>query len=124
MKNDISIEELLHWRLMQAEGEAPRPPRAARLLEVTRPWWEKWPERFDLLAQRLRGLEVAYGHAMTEPRQSRTGHPVPVVMIRDGEEVETSACLLYFNVRDGRLRLRFRLDAGASGLESAEVTFV
>ena len=33
MKISIPIEQLLRWRLAQAEAAAPLPPRAAQLLE-------------------------------------------------------------------------------------------
>ena len=44
MKTEIHIGQLLRWRLARAEAEA---PRAARLLELSRPWWETLPERFS-----------------------------------------------------------------------------
>jgi len=121
----IPIEELLRWRAARAEAEAPPAPRAAQLLEMARPWWELWPERFRSFVERLGRIQVAYGHAMAEPRPSHTGHPVPALIIRIREELETSARVLYLNVRDGRLRLRFQVDA-ALGPEptSLEVTFV
>src|SRR5436309_3280949 len=106
----MPVEQLLRWRLSQAEAEAPPAPRAGRLLELARPWWETWPERFQSFVERLGGIEVAYGHA-AEPRQPRGGHPVPALVVRAVEELETSVRVLYINVREGRLRLRFQLDA-------------
>ena len=125
MSTRIPIEELLRWRAARAEAEAPPAPRAARLLETARPWWEIWPERFQSFVERLGRIQVAYGHAMAEPRQSPTGHPVPALIVRTVEELETSVRVLYLNVRDGRLRLRFQLDAATvQAQESFEVTFV
>jgi len=125
MSTRIPIEELLRWRVAKAETDAPPAPRAARLLEMARPWWEIWPERFQSFVERLGGIQVAYGHAMAEPGQARTGHPVPTLIVCAVEELETSVRVLYINVRDGRLRLRFQLDAGAvQDQESFEVTFV
>jgi hypothetical protein len=125
MSTKISIEELLRWRVAKAEDEAPPAPRAARLLEMARPCWETWLERFQSLVERLGGIQVAYGHAMAEPRQSHIGHPVPALIVRAAEELETSVRVLYLNVRDGRLRLRFQVDAAiAQAQESFEVTFV
>jgi len=125
VNSKIPFEELLRWRLSQAEAEAPPAPRAARLLELARPWWETWPERFQSFVERLGAIQVAYGHAMAEPRQSHTGHPVPALIVRAVEELETSVRVLYLNVRDGRLRLRFQLDAATvQAQESFEVTFV
>src|SRR2546426_12668998 len=114
MSTRISIEELLRWRAARAEAEATPAPRAARLLEMARPWWEIWPERFQSFVERLGGVQVAYGHAMAEPGQSRTGHPVPTLIVCAGEELGASVRVLYINGRDGRVRLRFQLDAGAA----------
>jgi hypothetical protein len=121
----MTVEQLLHWRLARAEAEAPPAPRGAYLLELARPWWERWPERFQSLVERLRQIQIAYGHAMAEPRQSQSGHPVPTLIVRAVEELETSARVLYLNVRNGRLRLRFQLDAAAAqGHERFDVTLV
>ncbi|HTE89724.1 MAG TPA: hypothetical protein VK639_12250 [Terriglobales bacterium] len=125
MSTEIPIEELLRWRAARAEAEAPPAPRAARLLEMARPWWETWPERFQSFVERLGKIRVAYGHAMAEPRQSHCGHPVPALVVRAVDELETSVRVLYLNVRDGRLRLRFQLDAATVQAQgSFEVTFV
>ena len=125
MSTKIPIEELLRWRAAKAEAEAPPAPRAARLLEMARPWWEIWPVRFQSFVERLGRIQVAYGHAMAEPLQSHSGHPVPALIVRAVEELETSVRVLYLNVRDGRLRLRFQLDAATlQAQERFEVTFV
>src|SRR5256885_6553362 len=125
MNPKITIEELLRWRAARAEAEAPPAPRAARLLELARPWWEIRPERFQSFVERLGRIHVAYGHAMAEPRQSHTGHPVPALIVRAIEELETSVRVLYLDVRDGRLRLRFQLDAAtAQAQDCFEATFV
>jgi len=125
VNSKIPFEELLRWRLSQAEAEAPPAPRATRLLEMARPWWETWPERFQLLVERLGKIQIAYGHAMAEPRQPRGAHPVPVLLVHAVEELETSARVLYLNVRDRRLLLRFKLEAVPVQLEKTlEVTFV
>jgi len=125
VKSQIPIEELLRWRLSQAEAEAPPAPRAARLLEMARPWWEVLPRQFEELIQRLSAIQVAYGHAMAEPCQSHSGHRVAVLILRGAGELETSARLLYFAVRDGQLRLRFNLEKPPSDMRPAvEVTFI
>jgi len=111
MSNEISVEQLLRWRAARAEAEAPPAPRAARLLELARPWWETLPERFQSLVERLGNIQIAYGHAMAEPVSARrSGHPVPTLIVRRAEELETSVCVLYLGVRDGRLRLRFQME--------------
>jgi len=120
----VSIEQLLRWRLARAEADAPPAPRAARLLERARPWWEVWPERFRAQAERLGRMQLAYGYAATDPRQARSGHPVPA-LIAHAEDVEAFARVLYFHVRDGRLRLRFHLEGPTGRPEPTfEVTFV
>ena len=111
MKTEIPIEHLLLWRLSRAEAEAPPAPRAARLLELARPWWETWPERFQLLVGRLAKIQVAYGHAMAEPRRAQSGYPVPVLIVHTKNELETFARVLYLDACDGRLHLRFLLNA-------------
>jgi hypothetical protein len=124
MTLDTSVDQLLRWRLARAEAEAPPAPRAARLLELVRPWWEVWPERFQAQVERLRRMQVAYAYAMVEPSRGRAGHPVPA-LISHAEELETFARLLYFAVYDGKLRCRFQLDSVPGKVEPTfEVTFV
>jgi hypothetical protein len=126
MTDERDIERLLRWRLERAESHAPPPARAARLLELARPWWETWPDRYRAVAERLFAVQpVMFGHAMTAATGDRTGHPVPALVIHIVEEYETSARILYLSIRDGRLRLRFQLDAGPARCEHAlDVTFV
>ena len=124
MSAEISVGQLLRWRLARAERDAPARPRAARLLELVRPWWETWPDRFRAQAERLGRIQVGYAYAMTESTRGRSGYPVPT-LIAHAEELETFARVLYFAVRDGRLRLRFQLDAVLGKPEQEfEVTFV
>ena len=125
MSRQLSIEQLLRWRLALAETEAPPAPRAARLLEAVRPWWELWPERFRAQAARLGRMQTAaFGYAMADPRLARTGHPVPALVVHS-EELETFVRVLYFSVRGDRLRLRFHLDGVSARAEPGyEVTFV
>lgn len=124
MIDDDSVEQLLKWRLAQAELAARPAPRASRLLELTRPWWSTYPEQFRLLWARLGEIQVVYGHAMENPRASREGgYPVPALVVRVGApEVEASVRVLYLGTRDRRMSLRFLLE---SALDPAfEVTFV
>lgn len=125
MKTVIPLEKLLRWRLGRAEADAPPAPRVADLLASARPWWETWPEQFHAWAMRLGANQVAYGHAMSEPMPARSGHPVPTLLIRSVEERETSARLLFLQVRDRWLHLRFQLDSNPAPVaESFEVTFL
>ncbi len=125
MKSKLSIEELLRWRLAKAEAGAPPPPRAARLLELARPWWEVWPQQFRSMVERLGQVQLTYGHAMAEPGQSRTAHPVPAFIVRAGEEIQAFASVLYLSISNGHLRLRFEIDSAHAQSDPAfEVTFV
>jgi len=116
----IPIAQLLRWRLSQAEADAPPAPRAGQLLELARPWWEVWPQQFQSVLERLSNIQIACGHAMAEPLQTSVGHPVPALIVRSVDEFETSASLLYLNIRDARLHLRFQL---ASVLGEPQPTF-
>src|SRR5262245_39553982 len=98
MKTKVPISQLLRWRLSQAEAEAPPAPRAARLLELARPWWETWPEQFRALVGRLGQMQIAYGHA-ADARPARGGFPVPALIALGSQEIEASASVLYVNVR-------------------------
>jgi hypothetical protein len=121
---DRSIEALLRWRLARAEADAPPPPSAALLLELARPWWEVWPERLRARLDRLAQMPLVYGYAMTALDRERAAHPVPTI-IAGTEDVETRARVTYFSVREGRLRLRFRLEGAPLVPETTfESTFV
>lgn len=125
MNREIRVVDLLRWRYSEALAEAPPAPRAARLLGLSRPWWETSADRFRSLTGRLGKIQAALGLAMADPRIPRTGHPVPTLIVRAEEGVETSVRVLYFNVRDGRLRMRFRPDSLPREPEPTyEVTFV
>jgi hypothetical protein len=125
MNSPTSVQELLRWRLARAEAQAPPAPRAARLLELARPWWETWPERFQKLVTRLGQMQVAYGHAMAETRRLPGEHLVPAIIVHSASETEGSARVLYFSARDGQLRLRFQLNAAQDCAEPVyEATFI
>jgi hypothetical protein len=125
MNDEETLQQLLRWRLERAAAGAPPAPRAARLLERARPWWEARPEFGRGLFERLAQIQLAYGHAMVPGGGSPAGYPVPVLHLRAGEEIEASARVLYFNLREGRLRLRFLLEpSGVPPDPSFEVTFV
>ena len=121
---DSSMEALLRWRLARAEAEAPPPPSARVLLELARPWWDVWPERLRARLDRLAQMPPAFGYAMTALERARAAHPVPTI-VAGTDDRETRARVSYFSVRDGGLRLRFRLDdAPAAPEPSFEATFV
>lgn len=125
MKTHVPVARALRWRLLQAEAVAPPAPRAARLLERARPWWERWPEEFRSLADRLAKMQVACGHAMADACPGRGGNPVPALVSFAGQEIETHATVVSLKVRDGWLAFRFRLDAEDERFpERLEVTFV
>jgi len=124
VKREFDLERLLKWRLERAEAEAPVPPRAAHLVEQARPWWDRWPERFQAYVQRLGAIQISYGYAMSELKHGHGGHPVPTLISRDDQEVESPVRVLYVNVRDGRLRLRFQIDPIPRIEPGFDVTFV
>ncbi|MCX6954443.1 MAG: hypothetical protein NTV51_20005 [Verrucomicrobia bacterium] len=125
MKTESSLERLIGWRAAEAEADAPPAPRAGRLLEHARPWWQRQPERLRALASALEGMHARFGHAM-EPEGGRGGsHPVPAVIARTNVETNSLADILYLNLRGRTLRLRFLLRAPSASAEPAmEVTFV
>lgn len=125
MNRETSVEELLRWRVARAEAEAPPPPRAAILLERARPWWERWPERFHGQVERLVQSQLSLGYAMAGSPESRGGHAVPALVVRDDHEVGAVARVLYLSVRGDLLRLRFHLETPPPEAEPGfEVTFV
>lgn len=125
MKTESNVGQLLRWRLTQAEAAAPPAPRAARLLELARPWWELWPERFEAAMAQLNATQFVYGHAMSSPPRARESYPVPVVIATAQSDYAASARVLFVSAREGRLRLRFELNAGAAPEAAVfEATFV
>jgi hypothetical protein len=125
MSSEYDVERLLRWRSARAEADAPSAPSARQLIEMARPWWERLPDRFAAYVERLNGLQLVYAHAATTPAQRQGPYPVPALLVRVAQEVESSARVLYLSVRDGRLRMRFRLDADTALAEpSLDVTFV
>ncbi len=125
MNTEDSIGQLLRWRVSQAEAEAPPAPRAARLLELARPWWESVPAAARALFDRLGAVQLAYGHAQAVERLAHAGYPVQALIVRANGEEEAFARILYLNVRDGRLRMRFQFEQPFAGAEQGfEVTFV
>ena len=124
MKSEISMQELLRWRLVRAGEAAPPAPRGNQLLAMNRPWWEVLPAQFRALAERVSRIQVAYGHAMSEPARSPAGYPVPTVVLDQGEEIETTVRILYLRASGGRLRLRFELSGVNLASKALEATLV
>jgi hypothetical protein len=54
-------------------------------------------------------MEISYGHAMAEARRAPSEHLVPALILHAAAEIETSARILYFSLRNGHLHLRFQL---------------
>jgi hypothetical protein len=125
MNSESSLHRLLTWRAQQAETSAPPPPRAARLLELARPWWSRMPERFDELLAQLGAIHVRYGHAMVAGEPRGRGFPVPAIVERKNVEVSSLAHIGYFHLEGGRLRLRFQLQPPLEPAEPrVDATFV
>ena len=124
MKHPIPLEDLLNWRTALAEAEAPPPPRAARMLELARPWWELRPEQFRALVQQF-GTLMGVGYAMDPGSSQRENHPVPAVITRTNVETTALADILYFSIQGRILRMRFHLRHAPELRQSPlEVTFV
>jgi hypothetical protein len=114
MKPEKTVEELLRWRLEQARMDAPSAPSVSQLLELARPWWEKWPEKFQAQVERLRRID-----------RRNNGCVVPALIVFGTEESEGLARVLEFDVRNDHLHFRFQLEPSLMHVASAlEVTFV
>jgi len=124
VKRPIDIESLIQWRQQRAEDEAPQAPSGAYLLKLVKPWWEMWPDRFAESVRRLASIQLSYAYAMTQSPHGHTGHPVAALISREDNEQESPARVLYMNVRDARLRLRFQLAQVPMRDRVFEVTFV
>ena len=109
MNRGVSVEQLLRWRLRRAETDAPAAPNATHLLDLARPWYDRWPDQFRARLTRVKQIPLAYGYAMSAPDPERRGHPVPT-LIADTEDVETYTRVTYINVREARFRMRFQVE--------------
>lgn len=124
MNNPITLADVLHWRLAEAEASAPPPPRATRLLDLARPWWETYPEKYKAFADRFSSFRIRYGHALVDPAAAALAHPVPVLIVQSDGERETSAQLLYLTTSESTIRLRFELAESNLGEGAFESTFI
>jgi hypothetical protein len=124
MRREFDIGQLLRWRVDSAESDAPLPPSGLHLLKRARPWWEIVPDKFAAHVRRLGAIQISYGYAMAQRQHGHSGHPVPTLISRNDEELESPARVLYMNVRDGKLRLRFHLDPIPKTERVFEVTFI
>jgi hypothetical protein len=61
---------------------------------------------------------------MAPQQHGHSGHPVPTLISRDDDELEAPVRVLYLNVREGKLRLRFQLDPIPRVERGFEVTFI
>ena len=111
MKSEQELGHVMRWVLHQSMEQAPSAPTADELLGQSQPWWETKAERFQKLVERLRTIQVAYGHASPVRPDGRDGQPVACILVRTDEETEILARPIYFSVRQGRLRFRFRFEA-------------
>jgi hypothetical protein len=125
MRRKASIERVLRWRFEVAKGEAPPPPSAARLLELARPWWEKWPEMYQKCVEQLRRSQI--GNGQSTPGKKRTGkaYPVPALVVRGEAASVASARMVRFSVCGSRLQIGFRMRAALIPAERFfEATFI
>jgi hypothetical protein len=125
MSKKIPLEQLLHWRLEQAEASAPPPPKAAQLLRSARPWWEKRPKYFRSQIEHLRALQSAHSPSTTNKRRKGSGIPVPALVVRKKVESGNYALVSQLSVIENKLRLRFTLEPKLSPVDqNLEVTFI
>lgn len=125
MKTGTPLHSLLTWRAEQAEADAPPAPRAARLLHLARPWWERSPEQFAALVAAFDGIHARIGYAMDTAADRGNGFPVPAVIARPNVETNLFADILYLHIRGRTLRLRFQLPPMPESPEPMlDVTFV
>ena len=125
MKSKIPIYELLRWRLEHAKSEAPLAPPASRLLDLSLPWWERQPEKFQLLMAQLEKIPPLDGRRSSKSSRSHRPQLVPALFVRGSEKFANSVSVQYFRVRDGRFRLRFKLDTALMPAEpTLQATFI
>jgi hypothetical protein len=125
MSKKTPLEQLLRWRLKQAEAGAPPPPKAAQLLQSARPWWEKRPKDFRSQMGHLRKFQSANSHAATNKRRKGNGILVPALLVCKEVESENYALVTHLNLLETKLRLRFKLETKLPSVEqNLEVTFI
>jgi hypothetical protein len=122
-EHENRLAELLRWRTAIAESGAPSPPRATDLVDRSRPWWERWPDRFRTLGERLSRMQFARDSECDDRSFRPVGNPVPA-LISHVDDVETCARVVHLSMRNDRLRLRFLLDEAPGLGDGFEVTFV
>lgn len=124
MNQHQKLSHLLRWKFEQSAKEAPPPPDYSFVEQEARMWWEAAPEAFQKLLRLLATLPAEHGFAAGAD-ETADQPTVPVVVdSREGSEA-TRGEILYFNISDGLLRLRFRLRPPlAQSPDRVRVTFV
>lgn len=125
MSKNIPLEQLLRWRLKQAEAAAPPPPKAAQLLQSARPWWEKRPKDFQSQLEHLRKLRSEHRHATTNKPRKSNGILVPALLVHKEAESGNYALVTHLGVVETKLHLRFKLETKLSPADKHfEVTLI
>lgn len=118
MKTLLTGEEVICLRFPPGgvDDQAPEP---------VEPWWQRSPDSFYLLADRLISGAISFGHALG-PADGRGGnHPVHTVIARTNVKTNSLADVLYFQLNGHVLSLRFQLQLLDELPEPRfEVTFV
>src|SRR5690349_10473152 len=98
MSIDVTIEELLRWRLAIAEAEAPPGPCVAELLTQARPWWERDPMRFQRALQSVMAIKPAVDDATAQTARPRAFDSVTTLIVRADQQTQACVGVLYFNL--------------------------
>jgi hypothetical protein len=102
------LSQLLRWQFEQSAIDAPPPPHYNFVEREAPIGWQMAPGAFQKLLRLLDALPAEPGFA-ADPDGNTDQPTVPVVVATGvGSEV-TRGEILYFNIAEGRLRLRFRL---------------
>jgi hypothetical protein len=125
MSKKIPLEQLLHWRLKQAEAAAPPPPKAAQLLQSARPWWKKRPKEFRSKVEHLRTFQSTLSHSTNNKRRKANNILVPALLVYNEIESGVYASIKHFRVLETKLHLSFGLETKMSLVDhNLEVTFI
>lgn len=124
MNQHQKLSQLLRWKFEQSEIDAPPPPDYNFVEQEAPVGWEVAPATFQKLLRLLDALPAEPGFA-ADPSEIADQPTVPVVVDTGAGSEVTCGEILYLNINEGRLRLRFKLKPPlAQRQERMRVTFV